>query len=339
MRRSLTTAALTAALLSGCVTGPVAPPAAPVPIDVEDETLTTRLRVYEDEAAADSMTKIAEALLSEEERAVGAPDIVVVLDPTINAFALPGRIYLHTGLLSRVENEAQLAVVMARELSHLSRRHVVARPGVDARLDEALLRIAPSIIGTAPLDEGAEVMSHTAATILGKRLPRAYVAAIGGYGRDAEREADEAGLERVVRAGYDPKEAPKVFERLRRDAKNGGVMERFRLGNDAALAERQESMTTLVAGTFAYPAALTETTRDTPEFVAIATPIARENARLELRAGRFRAAQEQLDRVLAANPGDGLAFLYYGDWYRLRAQRARSVADRDEFARKALAAY
>ena len=64
MRRSLTTAALTAALLSGCVTGPVAPPAAPVPIDVEDETLTTRLRVYEDEAAADSMTKIAEALLS-----------------------------------------------------------------------------------------------------------------------------------------------------------------------------------------------------------------------------------------------------------------------------------
>ena len=67
--------------------------------------------------------------------------------------------------------------------------------------------------------------------------------------------------------------------------------------------------------------------------------VVRENASLETRAGRFRAAQEQLDRALAIQPGDALAHLYQGDLHRLRSQRARSVADRDELARAAMTSY
>jgi tetratricopeptide (TPR) repeat protein len=68
-------------------------------------------------------------------------------------------------------------------------------------------------------------------------------------------------------------------------------------------------------------------------------PVVRENAALELRGGRYRAAHEQLDRVLGVQPIDPLAHLYYGDLYRLRSQRTRSVADRDELVRRALASY
>jgi tetratricopeptide (TPR) repeat protein len=67
--------------------------------------------------------------------------------------------------------------------------------------------------------------------------------------------------------------------------------------------------------------------------------VARENARLELGIGRFREAQEQLDRALAVRPEDARAHLYVGDLHRLRAQRARGAAERDELARRALAAY
>jgi tetratricopeptide (TPR) repeat protein len=65
----------------------------------------------------------------------------------------------------------------------------------------------------------------------------------------------------------------------------------------------------------------------------------RDNARLEFGAGRFRLAQEQLDRALAWAPADALTYLAYGDLYRLRAQRARGAADRDDLVRRALASY
>src|SRR6516225_4579169 len=46
------------------------------------------------------------------------------VDPTINAFALPcGHMFIHTGLLKAVENEAQLAGVMGHEMSHVILRH------------------------------------------------------------------------------------------------------------------------------------------------------------------------------------------------------------------------
>ena len=68
-------------------------------------------------------------------------------------------------------------------------------------------------------------------------------------------------------------------------------------------------------------------------------PVIRENAQLDIRAGRFEVAQKQLDRVLAITPKDPIAHLYQGDLYRLRAQRARSTVDKAEHARKALASY
>src|SRR6185369_18100131 len=52
--------------------------------------------------------------------------IRVVEDPTLNAFAYPhGSIYVHTGLLARVENEDQLATVLGHEMTHVERRHML----------------------------------------------------------------------------------------------------------------------------------------------------------------------------------------------------------------------
>jgi tetratricopeptide (TPR) repeat protein len=67
--------------------------------------------------------------------------------------------------------------------------------------------------------------------------------------------------------------------------------------------------------------------------------VARDNARLEMGAGRFRAAQEQLAHALAVRPSDARVHLALGDLHRLRAQRARGAAERDELARHALDAY
>src|SRR5206468_4209281 len=50
--------------------------------------------------------------------------LVVLRDPTLAAFAMPeGRVFLHTGLLSRLENEAQLATILGHEVTHVYERH------------------------------------------------------------------------------------------------------------------------------------------------------------------------------------------------------------------------
>ena len=48
----------------------------------------------------------------------------LIRDPSPNAFALPdGQIYVHTGLISRLENEAQLASLLAHEINHVAGHH------------------------------------------------------------------------------------------------------------------------------------------------------------------------------------------------------------------------
>ena len=308
---------------------------------MQERALLARAPTHGDPDLSALLARVTTALLTDSERADSVPEIVVLRDPAINAFVLPsGRIYVHTGLLARLESEAQLATVLGRALVHASRRDALERASAQGRVDEALRAISAAIgnaLVTAATDPS--VLSPVAEARLGGNLSIADVAAVTGYGRELERAADIGAIRRLVRAGYDPKEAPKTFERLRRDARAGGAFEGFFLGNDAALAERVEMTARVVVSDYIVAAAMPDTITSTEEFEEIVAAVARDNARLEVRSGRFRAAQEQLDRAMAVWPADPQAYLALGELFRLRAQRARGAADRDELARRALWAY
>jgi predicted Zn-dependent protease len=183
----------------------------------------------------------------------------------------------------------------------------------------------------------AEVLRQTGNVLLGLGLTLAYAASVTGYNRDLEREADEEGMARLVKAGYDPKEAPKVFELLRKDYGDRGPIETFFFGNHPRLAERIETTSHLLQTRYAAEAA--KGIVDTPEFPLRMRTVVRENALLDLRAGRFNLAKAQLDRVLALTPKDPTAQLYYGDLYRLQSQRAKTLADKQHLARLAIERY
>jgi predicted Zn-dependent protease len=318
----------------------------------EEEALLKRAKTYDDPLLEDYLSTLADRLLPDSVRAAGGPGVRVgvIRDPTLNAFAMPnGRIYVHTGLLARVENEAQLATVLGHELTHYTNRHAL-RFTRDARNKQILytvLGMAASIGIAAAAGSraesgdrvGAAVLSQTANAVLGLGLQLAALASINGYGRDLEREADAEGLERLVRAGYDPREAPRVFELLRQDAPDRGPIETFFFGSHPRLEERYQSMSQLVRTTYTAAAGSPAAIRNTEEFELRMRPVVRENALLDIRAGRFALARRQLDRVLAVTPRDPVAHLYYGDLYRLESQRARSVADKDERAARALEHY
>ena len=317
----------------------------------EEAALRERVAVYEDPLLDEYLARLGDRLAPDAVRAAGGPAfrVGVVRDPTLNAFALPnGRIYLHTGLLSRLENEAQLAMILGHEMAHVLNRDALrfTRAPRSTPAGSTVLGIAASV-GVAAAGSraeggdaaGAVALGPTASAVLGLGLALAAVASIDGYGRDREWAADAGGLAMLARAGYDPRAAVRVFARLRDDVRERGAVETFLLGSDPRLSERVEATRGLLRTTYAAAATGPGTVRDTAEFGLRMHAVVRDNAYEDVRTGRFRLARAQLDRVLAHAPDDPVAHLYYGDWHRLQSQRARDAGARADHLGHAVVRY
>jgi len=316
----------------------------------EEESLLTRVTIYEDPLLGEYLGRVA-AKLSRLDAGSGGPVIkfVVLRDPTLAAFAMPeGRVFVHTGLLSRLENEAQLATILGHELTHVYDRHFIAftRDSDSTKVLNRLREMVASL-GTPPTaiqdsrDQyvGAAVLSRTANAILGLGLKITAISAFNGYGREFERQADVAGMAALVQAGYDPKESLKLFRLLRDEAAARGPLEAFFFGNAVRLQERFDTAQQLLRKRYGEEAKRTDLVKSTDDFEARMLTLVRENAALDTQAGRFPLARKQLDRVLKATPNDAIAHLYNGELHRLQSQRAKTVAERDTEARMALESY
>jgi beta-barrel assembly-enhancing protease len=318
----------------------------------EEEALLKKSKPYDDPLLDEYLASIGDKLTPDQVRNAGGPGFKfgVIRDPTLNAFAMPnGKVYVHTGLLSRLDNEAQLATILGHEMTHVTNRHALSfqRDAQNKQILYTVLAVAASIGVAAAAGSragsgdhvGAAVIGQTANAILGLGLQLAAIASINGYGRDLEREADDGGLEKLVQAGYDPKEAPKVFELLRSESKDRGSLETFFFGSHPKLTERIETTNQLVRTRYADAAASSAAVKDSEDFQLRMRTVVRENAYEDIRAGRFTIAQRQLDRVLAITPRDPVAHVYSGDMHRLQSQRARDAAQKSASASLALASY
>ncbi len=140
---------------------------------------------------------------------------VHIYDSTeLNAFALPnGSIYFNIGLLARMENEAQLAAVMAHEATHFIQKHSFKQ----------------------------RVSTKNSAAFAVSGIPFANLAAassISGYSRDLEREADAMGYARLVKSGYNPREAQKIFQYLADEVDALGIEDPYFFSSHPQLVER-----------------------------------------------------------------------------------------------------
>jgi predicted Zn-dependent protease len=120
----------------------------------------------------------------------------------INAYCMPGgRIMVYTGLIDQLNlSDAELATVMAHEISHALREH--SREQVSRMMNEQLGLTA--LAGIAGLNDA----SMQLASLLGDvtfNLP---------HSRVQESEADELGLELMARAGYDPNAAISLWKKM-----------------------------------------------------------------------------------------------------------------------------
>jgi len=136
-------------------------------------------------------------------------DLVVVDNPNINAFAVPGGVIgVHNGLLLYAQTQDELATVLAHEIAHLSQRHFSR--GVEFQKRQAPINLAAMlaslvIMATAGGDAGMAALSASQALAQDNALR---------YSRSNEQEADRVGMQTLVDAGMDPHAAPAMFERM-----------------------------------------------------------------------------------------------------------------------------
>jgi beta-barrel assembly-enhancing protease len=152
---------------------------------------------------------LGQRLLAQTETSYREFRFFMVNDSSINAFAVPGGfVGIHKGLLLATQNEAELASVMAHEITHVTQKHI---PRLIAESQRTTLPAMAAILASILLASAG----HGSGAHAGIVATQAAMAQHGiNFTRSFEEEADRLGMATLARAGFDPNGMPSFFERL-----------------------------------------------------------------------------------------------------------------------------
>lgn len=248
-------------------------------------------------------------------------------DSDINAFALPGSyIGVNTGLLLATRSEDELAGVVAHEVAHVAQRHI-AQAYADAKrrqLPMAAALLASAALTAANSEAGQAALASTLAASMQRQI---------NFTRSNEQEADRIGYQLLDRSGFDPDGMSRFFAYLMRSPNEAASAipdflrthprpasrvadTQGRLGTaDGRSHDHASSLDFYLAQARAQVLTTPNTTTLINHYQDILQKGTYRNALAERyglalalrRAGRYREAAVQLDRLLAADP-DRLAF-------------------------------
>ena len=151
-----------------------------------------------------------------------APMAVVIIDnPSINAFAAPGGVIgINTGTIEAASSMDELASVIAHEVAHISQRHYES--GSDERKKALLMQIGGMLAAIAASsvdgDAGAAVMMGSQTATMNSSM---------AHSRSNEREADRIGMQVMTGAGFDPRAMPRFFATMNQKSQLNQVENRF----------------------------------------------------------------------------------------------------------------
>jgi predicted Zn-dependent protease len=164
--------------------------------------------LYNDANVQSYVAGIGKRIAANSERPNLPWEFHVVDDASVNAFALPGGfIYVTRGLMTSINDEAELATVVGHEVGHVTNRHSVQQI---SKAQLAQLGLGIGSILSSDIARFGQLASAGLSVLFLK------------YSRDAENQADQAGFRYALNQGYDVREMTKVFETLDRMSEAGG---------------------------------------------------------------------------------------------------------------------
>ena len=147
--------------------------------------------------------------------------LVIIDNPSINAFAAPGGVIgLNTGTILAANSMDELASVVAHEVAHISQRHYES--GADERKKALLMQIggmlAAIAASTVDGDAAAAVMMGSQTATMNSSM---------AFSRNNEREADRVGMQIMNQAGYDPRAMPSFFATMNQKSQMNQTANQF----------------------------------------------------------------------------------------------------------------
>ena len=165
--------------------------------------------LFQNERVSAFLTLIGERILAHSDKAPFEFKFSIIRSSAINAFATPGGyVYLNQGLINLVENEGELAGVIAHEIAHVNGHHISEIIDRSKKLSISALAaiLAGAFLGGSG-DVTAAVTSFSLATATAFSLK---------YSREQEEAADRMGMSYLVSAGYDGKSMLDFLKIMRR---------------------------------------------------------------------------------------------------------------------------
>lgn len=316
-----------------------------LPGEPDEAELWERARLHEDnlrdtgelidEPEVEAYIKeVADRLLGDSIDHLGIDiDVIVVREPVLSAWAYPyGTIAVNTGLLVRMDNEAQFGAILGHELSHFLERHTYLEMldgDRQSKLGKGLGFLASLAVAreTGSFDKG--VMDF--AGNLWENL------STSGYSQKNEYVADEEGLRLMNRAGLPIDEVLPAFEALAENAVYGAADPRKMWSSHPRLEERidnlEKEIRRMKRDRDFTPAAAQPDPLDYYRGIAPALLI---NSRLDLNERQFVRARESLERYVLVHPENPEAYFLVGETYRRADPMGPDFTDSQTAYRQAL---
>lgn len=279
--------------------------------------------VFEDEATSAYLDRVGRSLVPK-----GLPlehvqwKFRAVRDPQPNAFALPnGSIYVTTGLLALMDNESQLAAVLAHELTHVMRRHTYLQNRSN-RKKFLTMNIIAAVGAYAPGGVTGAVI-----TIVTTVAPFIVLATMFGYARDLEREADLKGIDMMISAEYPPEEMVKALRLLSNDLE--GEQIKLFYNDHPELQERIKYLSSYLGARADKVTPEMELHREQRAYFQKAEPVMRHDVQLAISGGRFRSAVYLAQRLVDFHPDSSENVFWLAEAFRTLGPRSQQLTEKE----------
>lgn len=290
--------------------------------DLLDVRLERDGLVLADEAANAYLRRIGQSLIPRDlaiERVTWR--FRALRDPQPNAFALPnGSVYVTTGLMTLIDNESQLAAILAHELTHVMRRHTYLSNRSN-RKKFLTMNVMAAIGAYAPGGVvGAVIM------VVSTVAPFIMMATIYGYSRDLEREADLKGIDMMISAEYAPEEMVNVMKLLDKDIEGENI--RLFYNDHPALDERIKYLSSYLGARANTVTHQMELNRERTAYFQTMEPVMRHDIQLAINAGRARSAVYLSQRLVDFH-ADSENLFWLAESYRALGPRSPQLTDKE----------
>lgn len=229
-------------------------------------------------------------------------EFFVLRDPSPNAFALPnGHIYIHSGMLARLRDEAQLAGLLAHEINHVAGHHGIVEHRA-TRNKTAAGMVLGSLSGW------------------GAMISLGLSTSVFGFSRELEQEADDRAALMLESSAYDPHALPEVFEILGQDYE--GLDQRV-----ATIWSTHPEIRARAETSRARVASMPRRERPVGEFEAAVLTLRRITIQDYIQDDYPRTALALAEDLVSHDPADAAALQLLGDaWQGMGAQQRLDTA-------------